>query len=125
MCAFARVSRMSACSPGFRNRPVTFCVHTMSTARSQSISASSCRFMSDLALHACTSSLAGKICDVVAPHADAWDEAGDFPWDLHETAGALGLFGFGVGECFANPIGCTPKQFADAYVRRCRIGWLK
>ncbi|MEQ8404966.1 MAG: acyl-CoA dehydrogenase family protein [Oceanicaulis sp.] len=36
----------------------------------------------------------------IAPHADAWDEAGDFPWSLHEKAGALGLFGFGIPEAY-------------------------
>lgn len=34
----------------------------------------------------------------IAPYADAWDEAGDFPWALHEKVGALGAFGFGVSE---------------------------
>ena len=34
----------------------------------------------------------------VAPYADAWDEAGDVPWSLHEEVGALGAFGFGVAE---------------------------
>jgi acyl-CoA dehydrogenase len=36
----------------------------------------------------------------IAPHADAWDEAGDFPWELHQKAGALGLFGFGVSDAY-------------------------
>lgn len=36
----------------------------------------------------------------VAPHAEAWDEAGDFPWALHEKAGALGMFGFGIDEAY-------------------------
>ncbi len=34
----------------------------------------------------------------IAPHADAWDEAGKIPWEIHEKAGALGLFGFGIDE---------------------------
>ncbi|XBQ17459.1 MAG: acyl-CoA dehydrogenase family protein [Oceanicaulis sp.] len=38
------------------------------------------------------------VASEIEPHADAWDEAGDFPWALHEKAGALGLFGFGVPE---------------------------
>ena len=47
----------------------------------------------------------------IAPHADAWDEAGDFPWDLHEKAGALGLFGFGVPEAYGG------AGFDDALMR--------
>ncbi|MEO1252536.1 MAG: acyl-CoA dehydrogenase family protein [Pseudomonadota bacterium] len=34
----------------------------------------------------------------VKPFADAWDEAGEVPWELHEKVGALGAFGFGVSE---------------------------
>ncbi|WP_438727750.1 acyl-CoA dehydrogenase family protein [Parasphingorhabdus sp. DH2-15] len=34
----------------------------------------------------------------ILPYADTWDEAGSIPWGLHEKAGALGLFGFGIGE---------------------------
>lgn len=34
----------------------------------------------------------------VTPFADEWDEAGEVPWGLHEKAGALGAFGFGVSE---------------------------
>ncbi len=36
----------------------------------------------------------------VLPYADAWDEAGDFPWALHEKAGALGMFGLGIEQRF-------------------------
>ncbi len=43
-------------------------------------------------------SLAKFIDDEIAPHADEWDEAGDFPWELHEKAGALGVFGIGIDE---------------------------
>ncbi|PWE18560.1 acyl-CoA dehydrogenase [Marinicauda salina] len=32
----------------------------------------------------------------IEPFADDWDEAGDFPWSLHEKAGEIGLFGFGI-----------------------------
>ena len=41
-------------------------------------------------------SVEGFIRREIEPHGDEWDEAGDFPWELHEKAGALGLFGFGV-----------------------------
>lgn len=34
----------------------------------------------------------------IRPHVDAWDEAGEFPGELHEKAGELGLFGFGIDE---------------------------
>ncbi|MGJ3232730.1 MAG: acyl-CoA dehydrogenase family protein [Oceanicaulis sp.] len=47
----------------------------------------------------------------IAPHADAWDEAGDFPWALHEKAGALGLFGFGIPEAYGG------NGFDDALMR--------
>ncbi len=34
----------------------------------------------------------------VKPHIDAWDEAGDVPWEIHAKIGALGVFGFGIDE---------------------------
>lgn len=34
----------------------------------------------------------------IAPYADEWDEAGEFPWELHAKVGALGAFGLGVPE---------------------------
>ncbi|MEM7412093.1 MAG: acyl-CoA dehydrogenase family protein [Myxococcota bacterium] len=45
-------------------------------------------------------SIAKFIEDEIAPHADAWDEAGEFPWELHAKAGALGLFGIGIDEAY-------------------------
>lgn len=47
----------------------------------------------------------------IAPHGDEWDEAGDFPWALHEKAGALGLFGFGLSEDHGG------AGFDDAFMR--------
>jgi len=47
----------------------------------------------------------------IEPHADAWDEAGDFPWSLHEAACALGLFGFGIDEAYGG------VGFEDAFMR--------
>ncbi|KAA5803897.1 acyl-CoA dehydrogenase [Alkalicaulis satelles] len=47
----------------------------------------------------------------IAPHADVWDEAGDFPWELHEKAGALGLFGLGIPEEYGG------AGFDDAFMR--------
>lgn len=47
----------------------------------------------------------------IEPNADAWDEAGDFPWSLHERAGGLGLFGFGIPEAYGG------NGFDDALMR--------
>ena len=43
-------------------------------------------------------SLRKFVDDEIKPHAQSWDEAGDFPWSLHERAGELGLFGLGIDE---------------------------
>ena len=34
----------------------------------------------------------------IKPNIDEWDEAGDFPWRVHEELGAMGFFGFGASE---------------------------
>ncbi len=47
----------------------------------------------------------------VTPHADAWDEAGEVPWALHEKVGALGAFGFGVSEKYGG------LGFDDCFMR--------
>ena len=47
----------------------------------------------------------------VTPHADAWDEAGDVPWELHQKVGALGVFGFGVSEQYGG------LGFDDCFMR--------
>ena len=47
----------------------------------------------------------------VKPYADEWDEAGDVPWELHEKAGALGAFGFGVSEKYGG------LGFDDCFMR--------
>lgn len=36
----------------------------------------------------------------IAPHAIEWDEAGEFPRELHKKAGALGLYGLGIDEAY-------------------------
>ncbi len=46
--------------------------------------------------------------DEVAPHAAAWDEAGEFPRALYRRAGALGLLGIGYPES----LGGTPVPHA-------------
>jgi len=56
-------------------------------------------------------SLVNFIEEEIAPHADAWDEAGDFPWEIHEKAGALGVFGFGIDEAYGG------LGFENAYMR--------
>ena len=47
----------------------------------------------------------------ITPNADEWDEAGDFPWRIHEELGAMGYFGFGVSEEFGG------LGFDDAFMR--------
>ena len=42
----------------------------------------------------------------IAPHAAAWDEAGEFPRDLYRKAAAIGLLGIG----FAEELGGTPAD---------------
>ncbi|WP_119293067.1 acyl-CoA dehydrogenase family protein [Azohydromonas sediminis] len=48
----------------------------------------------------------------VAPHVDAWDEAGEFPRELYRRAAALGLLGLGYPE----HLGGTPCDFATRLV---------
>jgi len=47
----------------------------------------------------------------IKPFVDEWDEAGDFPWALHEKVGALGYFGFGVDEAYGG------LGFDDCFMR--------
>ncbi|MBC7467965.1 MAG: acyl-CoA dehydrogenase family protein, partial [Ramlibacter sp.] len=44
----------------------------------------------------------------IAPHINAWDEAGEFPRGLYRQAAALGLLGMGYPEA----LGGTPASFA-------------
>jgi len=48
----------------------------------------------------------------VRPYADAWDEAGEIPWELHEKAGSLGVFGFGIDEQYGG------LGFDDCFMRK-------
>ena len=32
----------------------------------------------------------------IKPYVNDWDEEGKIPWDLHQKAGALGVWGFGT-----------------------------
>ncbi len=47
----------------------------------------------------------------ITPYADEWDEAGEIPWALHQKAGALGVFGFGVAQKYGG------LGFDDAFMR--------
>ncbi|WP_040437197.1 acyl-CoA dehydrogenase family protein, partial [Melaminivora alkalimesophila] len=44
----------------------------------------------------------------IAPHADAWDSAGEFPRQLYRRAAELGLLGLGYPEEY----GGTPVSYA-------------
>ncbi|MEM7469496.1 MAG: acyl-CoA dehydrogenase family protein [Pseudomonadota bacterium] len=55
--------------------------------------------------------LARFVKQEIEPHANEWDEAGTFPWALHEKACALGLFGFGIDEQYGG------LGFDDAFMR--------
>ncbi len=52
----------------------------------------------------------------VRPNADAWDEAGEIPWELHEKAASLGVFGFGIDEAYGG------LGFDDAFMR---VAWME
>ena len=56
-------------------------------------------------------SIARFIQTEIEPHVDDWDEAGTFPWEVHEKACALGLFGFGIDEAYGG------LGFDDAFMR--------
>ena len=47
----------------------------------------------------------------ITPNVDEWDEAGDFPWRVHEELGAMGYFGFGISEEYGG------LGFDDAFMR--------
>ncbi|MCL4184158.1 MAG: acyl-CoA dehydrogenase family protein, partial [Burkholderiaceae bacterium] len=48
----------------------------------------------------------------LAPHVDAWDEAGEFPRELYRRAALFGLLGLGYPEQF----GGTPCDLATRLV---------
>ncbi len=52
----------------------------------------------------------------VRPYADEWDEAEEIPWELHEKAGSLGAFGFGIDEQYGG------LGFDDAFLR---MAWME
>lgn len=60
----------------------------------------------------------------ITPHADAWDEAGAVPWDLHAKIGALGVWGFGIDEGYGG-LGfddCFMRAAYNEELARCGAG---
>ncbi|MDP6351853.1 MAG: acyl-CoA dehydrogenase family protein, partial [Alphaproteobacteria bacterium] len=47
----------------------------------------------------------------IKPYVDDWDEAGETPWEIHEKAGEIGLFGFGIEERYGG------LGFDDCFMR--------
>ena len=41
-------------------------------------------------------SIARFVAEEIRPHADDWDEAGTYPFALHQKAGELGIYGIGI-----------------------------
>jgi len=58
-------------------------------------------------------SIAKFVANEINPYADEWDEAGTIPWELHEKAGALGMFGMGIDEKY----GGVGRDNDDAFMR--------
>ncbi|WP_298442134.1 acyl-CoA dehydrogenase family protein [uncultured Ferrimonas sp.] len=56
-------------------------------------------------------SLRRYVAQQLTPNANEWDEAGTVPWHVHTDLGQLGLFGFGVDECYGG------LGFDDAFMR--------
>lgn len=64
------------------------------------------------------------VASEITPHADAWDEAGAVPWDLHQKLGALGVWGFGIDEKYGG-LGFDDCFMRAAYgeeLARCGVG---
>ncbi|MFT4571962.1 MAG: acyl-CoA dehydrogenase [Hyphomicrobiaceae bacterium] len=60
----------------------------------------------------------------LSPHADEWDEAGAIPWEVHEKAGALGIFGFGIDTRYGG-LGfddCFMRAAVGEELARCGAG---
>lgn len=55
--------------------------------------------------------IARFVANEITPFVDAWDEAGEIPWELHQQIGALGVFGFGIEERYGG------LGFDDAFLR--------
>jgi acyl-CoA dehydrogenase len=60
----------------------------------------------------------------IRPYVDEWDEAGAVPWALHEKAGALGIFGFGIDARYGG-LGfddCFMRAIVGEELARCGAG---
>ena len=61
----------------------------------------------------------------VAPHVDAWDEAGEFPRELYRRAAALGLLGLGYPEAYGGmPCNLATRLVAVEEIARAGSGGL-
>lgn len=56
-------------------------------------------------------SVSAFVANEITPHCDAWDEAGEIPWELHEKTDTLGVFGFGVDTAYGG------LGFDDCFMR--------
>jgi acyl-CoA dehydrogenase len=56
-------------------------------------------------------SLRSFVAREITPYCDDWDEAGAVPWELHQKAGALGVWGFGIDEQYGG------LGFDDCFMR--------
>lgn len=56
-------------------------------------------------------SLKSFVSQEIQPFCDDWDEAGAVPWELHQKAGALGVWGFGIDAKYGG------LGFDDAFMR--------
>ena len=56
-------------------------------------------------------SLQSFVAQEITPYCDDWDEAGEVPWSLHQKAGALGIWGFGIDEAYGG------LGFDDCFMR--------
>jgi acyl-CoA dehydrogenase len=56
-------------------------------------------------------SLQSFVAQEITPYCDDWDEAGEVPWALHQKAGALGIWGFGIDEAYGG------LGFDDCFMR--------
>ena len=51
------------------------------------------------------------VSENLTPNSDAWDEAGEIPWEYHAKLGELGVWGFGISEEYGG------LGFDDAFMR--------
>lgn len=64
------------------------------------------------------------VAQEITPYCDAWDEAGEIPWEVHQKIGALGVWGFGIPEHYGG-LGFDDCFMRAAYaeeIARCGAG---